>query len=105
MSPPSDTASLPIFRKSDQVFQLSLTELAFIVIFILLILFGWLVQHERERNARLEEAAKDAHDAAAQAAAWGDIRDQVGGMLKNGGARETDIDKVLSDLVERKTSL
>jgi len=105
MNSPADIAPLPLIKKSDQVFQLSLTELAFIVIFILLILFGWLVQHQQQRNAKLEKELVDAQKAAVSAEAWGDIRNEVSGMLRDRGATDKDINKSLSDLVERRTAL
>lgn len=47
--------SILVQRKNDQVFQLSLTELAFILIFLLLLLSGWMIGLEKGKRKELEE--------------------------------------------------
>lgn len=57
-------------RKTDQIYQLSLTEIAFILIFLLLLLLGWMIiktEKEKEdalkqRNYALAKAAEISHD-------------------------------------------
>jgi len=47
--------SMPPPRRSDQVFQLSLTEISFIVAFVLLLLLGWMVFNLQQKNEKAQE--------------------------------------------------
>ena len=41
-------------NKTDRIFQLSLTEVAFILVFLLLLLLGKLLMNERDKNIQLQ---------------------------------------------------
>lgn len=47
---------MSVSKRSDQVFQLSLTEIAFTIAFILLLLLGYLVMRESAAKRAAEEA-------------------------------------------------
>jgi predicted Rdx family selenoprotein len=79
-----------VARRSDQVFQLSLTEIAFTICFILLLLLGYLVFKEQTERKAAEEAlamvksfkgAKDALDTAKQ---------ELAGALRASGSSNPD---------------
>jgi hypothetical protein len=86
-----------VSKGSDQVFQLSLTEIAFTIAFILLLLLGYLVMRESEAKKEAEQAlAKvQALDAAQQAFEEATTR------LKQGlaGAGAANPDEIISRLV------
>lgn len=50
----------------DQVFQLSLTEIAFTLVFILLLLMGWMIHEADTRQAELETIITEAGEAQAR---------------------------------------
>jgi hypothetical protein len=86
-----------VSKRSDQVFQLSLTEIAFTISFILLLLLGYLVMRESEAKREAEEAlAKVQELGAAQEAL-----NQASSRLKEGlaGAGATKPDEIISRLV------
>jgi hypothetical protein len=90
-------------RRNDPVFQLSLTELAFTVAFLLLLLTGVLVaQAERERDAArqgMSEARDEWAQAAAKQAAAEAIRMQIRQEVARAGG--PDLDERLSELIRR----
>jgi hypothetical protein len=87
--------------RRDQVFQLSLTELAFTVVFLLLLLTGLMVVNtERERDAarKSEQAIRDQHAyLTAKEAAVAEVWTQIRLALAQAGVK--DLDERLSDLV------
>ncbi|UIF88587.1 hypothetical protein [Cupriavidus sp. UYPR2.512] len=85
-------------KSQDQIFQVSLTEVAFTVTFILLLLLGYkvmLLQRERDEARRNVEAVP-----AMQTLKQGleSMKDQIGRMLSGAGVRNPD--EVISKLVE-----
>ena len=90
-------------RRNDPVFQLSLTELAFTVAFLLLLLTAVLVaKAERERDA-LRQALDAAGEARAEAIAKEDAANAIWSemrlaLARGGGA---DLDERLSELIRR----
>jgi hypothetical protein len=87
-------------KRNDQVFQLSLTEIAFILVFLLLLLLGWMVfQTERDRNHLLEQVKKGA-DANAVVAAARSAKEDLERLARESGA--VDQSGVISQLVDRE---
>jgi hypothetical protein len=87
-------------KRNDQVFQLSLTEIAFILVFLLLLLLGWMVfQTERDRNNLLEQVKKGA-DASAVVAAAQRAKEDLERLARESGA--VDQSGVISQLVDRE---
>ncbi|MGZ5259217.1 MAG: hypothetical protein ACXWC0_16480 [Burkholderiales bacterium] len=87
-------------KRNDQVFQLSLTEIAFIIVFLLLLLLGWMVfQTERDRKALLEQAKKGA-DASAVIAAAERAKQDLRDLARKSGA--VDQSGVISQLINRE---
>lgn len=84
-------------KRNDQVFQLSLTEIAFTIAFILLLLLGYLVMRETEakKKAEAELARVQDLDAAKQAFDQASVQLQQG--LANAGA--TKPEEIISRLV------
>jgi hypothetical protein len=92
-----------VSKRSDQVFQLSLTEIAFTIAFILLLLLGYLVMRESEAKKKAEEAFSKVQDLGAAQRAF----DQASTRLRDGmsGAGATNPDELISRLVtEAKAS-
>lgn len=86
-----------VSKRSDQVFQLSLTEIAFTISFILLLLLGYLVMRESEAKKKAEETLAKVQDLSAAQQAF----DQASTRLKKGlaGAGRTNPDEIISKLV------
>lgn len=86
-----------VSQRSDQVFQLSLTEIAFTIAFILLLLLGYLVMRESEAKERAEEALAKVQDLGAAQQAI----NQASTRLKEGlaGAGAANPDEIISRLV------
>lgn len=86
-----------VSKRSDQVFQLSLTEIAFTIAFILLLLLGYLVMRESEAKKKAEEALAKVQDLGAAQLAF----EQASTRLKEelAGAGATNPDQVISRLV------
>lgn len=112
-------------KRNDQVFQLSLTELAFTIAFLLLLLLGYLFAKEHaeleaakeaitkvqtlEKAAAALDSAKTQFEAALGAAGIGDVSDVISKLTAAGEAREErdrlkqrvdDLDAKLSALTE-----
>jgi hypothetical protein len=87
-----------VSKPNDQVFQLSLTEIAFTIVFLLLLLLGYLLFAEQEKGEKLQEhlkeleADRDTRIAAEQA------RETLKQALAAAGA--TPADDVITKLVE-----
>ena len=116
-------------KKNDQIFQLSLTELAFTLVFLLLLLSGWMVLDEKQKGeeiaAKLAQSQKDiesiadakqiqvdadkALNALKKALAGTAYRpDEVISDLKRCSAKETENQQLqvkISDLDQRLTAL
>lgn len=86
-----------VSKRSDQVFQLSLTEIAFTIAFILLLLLGYLVSRESEAKKKAEEALAKVQELGAAQQAF----DEASRRLKEGlgGAGSTNPDEIVSRLV------
>jgi hypothetical protein len=86
-----------VSKRSDQVFQLSLTEIAFTIAFILLLLLGYLVMRESEAKKKAEEALAKVQDLGAAQQAF----DQASARLQQdlAGAGATDPNEIISRLV------
>lgn len=86
-----------VSKRSDQVFQLSLTEIAFTIAFILLLLLGYLVMRESEAKKKAEGALVKVQDLGAAQQAF----DQASARLQQGlaGAGATNPDEIISRLV------
>lgn len=84
-------------KRSDQVFQLSLTEIAFTISFILLLLLGYLVMRESEAKKEAEDALAKIQDLGAAKQAF----DQASLRLKEGlaGSGAANPDEIISQLV------
>lgn len=84
-------------QRNDQVFQLSLTEIAFTIAFLLLLLLGYLVFKEQvERQAAEAELAK-VQSAERASAALNTAKSELSTQLK--GAGVTNPDEIISKLV------
>ena len=86
-----------VSTRSDQVFQLSLTEIAFTIAFILLLLLGYLVMRESEAKKKAEAALANVQDLGAAQQAF----DEASRRIKEGlgGAGSTNPDEVISRLI------
>lgn len=97
---------LALPKKNEQVFQLTLTELAFTLVFLLLLLSGWMVLDEKrnadEKDKQLnqikEQQAKDAQ-AIAESKNLKEEAEQALGTLKSALSKEAgDPNAIISDL-------
>ena len=87
-------------RRNDQVFQLSLTELAFTIAFLLLLLLGTVVFHEQQARAAAEAELAHARTAAQEESKLSDVRREFEIEVKAAGLEAND--KTISALVEAK---
>jgi hypothetical protein len=89
-----------VTRRNDQVFQLSLTEIAFTLIFILLLLLGYLVVREQTEKeaalAALAEAKSAEASATSMEAAKAELVKALAGV--GGGKNAPSMDEVISRL-------
>jgi hypothetical protein len=75
-------------QRNDQVFSVSLAEIAFILVFILMVLLGFMLVHERAQRERLQldlERQGKALEAVAVAKAMNDARRQLEQAAQRGG--------------------
>jgi hypothetical protein len=87
-------------RSNDQVFQLSLTEIVFVIVFLLLLLLGWMVfDAERDRSHAINRTDTVA-DATALIAAAARARNDLDELVRQSGA--ADRADVISRLIERE---
>lgn len=84
-------------QRNDQVFQLSLTEIAFTIVFILLLLLGYLVFKEQADRKAAEEALKSVQGIEKASAALDKAKLGLGDALK--AAKASNPDEVISSLV------
>jgi hypothetical protein len=85
-------------RRSDQVFQLSLTEIAFAIAFILLLLLGWLVVTEQEARRAAEEALAHVQSVERATKTMNDAKADLAQTLRQAGA--TNPDEAIKRLVD-----
>jgi hypothetical protein len=86
-----------VTARSDQVFQLSLTEIAFTIAFILLLLLGYLVMRESEAKKSAEAALSRVQDLGAAQKAFDEASRRLKEDLKGTGSINPD--EVISRLV------
>lgn len=84
-------------HKNDQVFQLSLTEIAFTIVFILLLLLGYLVFKEQEDRKAAEDALKSVQGLEKASAALEKAKKGLGDSLR--AAKASNPDEVISAMV------
>jgi polyhydroxyalkanoate synthesis regulator phasin len=95
-------------RTNDQIFQLSLTEIAFMLAFLLLLLLGWMLFHADEHMRQLEQALLQAGDITAERQLLDTARAQLEKKLSEAGAKPEDIISSLvseSKLVQERDAL
>lgn len=85
-----------VSKRNDQVFQLSLTEIAFTISFILLLLLGYLVMRESEARKMAEEALANVQDLGAAQQAFDEASERLQEELDTAGA--TNPDEIISRL-------
>lgn len=91
-----------VSKRSDQVFQLSLTEIAFTITFILLLLLGFFVMREGKARKDAEEALAKAQNLAAAQQALEDASRTLNEQLKGAGVAKPD--ELISRLVAEATA-
>lgn len=84
-------------QRNDQVFQLSLTEIAFTIAFLLLLLLGYLVFKEQTERLAAEAALSKVQTAERATAALNAAKSEFSAQLK--GAAVSNPDEVISKLV------
>lgn len=84
--------------RNDQVFQLSLTEIAFSLVFILLLLLGYLVHLEQARREVAEIALANTRGAEASAAAMQTARSELAQALAAAGSRPENLDSIITKI-------
>ncbi len=87
-------------QRNDQVFQLSLTEIAFTIAFLLLLLLGYLVFREQAARQAAEAALARVQDTAEATAALADARRDLGEAVRQGGS--ADPERVITELLEAR---
>lgn len=85
-------------QRNDQIFQLSLTEIAFCIVFILLLLLGYLVIKEQEERKRAEETLAQLRSAEVLKQQLDNARAALVTELANAGKASPD--DVIAKLVE-----
>ncbi len=94
------TLAFPQTYARDRVFQLSLTEIAFIIAFLVMFLLGWMIVHmEREKNDVLARA-EEMGEAAALVAAADKAKTDLAALFAEKGAGRAD--QIVSELVARE---
>ncbi len=88
-------------RRNDQVFQLSLTEIAFTVSFILLLLLGYLVFREQAERREAEKALAAVTSTERATAAMKEAQQQLQEALGRGGVANPP--EIISRLVQAET--
>ncbi len=84
-------------KRSDQIFQLSLTEIAFTLAFILLLLLGYLVLRESDAKKRAESALTKVEELGTAQQVFSEASRRLEEGLKRAGS--TDPDEVISKLI------
>jgi hypothetical protein len=85
-------------HRNDQVFQLSLTEIAFTIAFLLLLLVGYRVWQEQAAHAAATAALAQAQQTQREAQSMAHARDELARALREAGV--ADVDAAISKLVE-----
>ena len=85
-------------QRNDQVFQLSLTEIAFTITFILLLLLGYLVFKEQSARKAAEEALAKTKNTIEASATLENVKSTIVQALSGAGASNPD--EVITKLVE-----
>ncbi|RYH56190.1 MAG: hypothetical protein EON54_12250, partial [Alcaligenaceae bacterium] len=85
-------------KQNDQIFQLSLTEIAFTISFILLLLLGYLVVKEQAARLAAEEALAGAMASQTTASALATARQDLAATVHRAGLPVSD--EIISKLVE-----
>lgn len=86
--------------KNDQVFQLSLTEIAFTLVFILLLLLGYVVVREQTARQAAEVALAEARQLASTTQSLERARIELEEALTSAGASPAKLDETISRLSE-----
>lgn len=87
-------------KPNDQVFQLSLTELAFTIAFILLLLLGWMVFKSEQDKKELEATIAGAGDTKITLIALNEAKTALSeALLENGAVKP---EEIISELVSQK---
>lgn len=84
-------------QQDDQVFQLSLTEIAFTIAFILLLLLGYLVFKEQSERLAAEAALAKVQSTERATAALHTVKGTLGAALRDAGASNPD--EVITKLI------
>ncbi len=77
-------------QRNDQVFQLSLTEIAFTVVFLLLLLLGYVVFKEEAERKAAEDALKQVQGLETATASLEKAKGELAVALQSGGAAKPD---------------
>jgi len=86
--------------KSDQVFQLSLTEIAFTLVFILLLLLGYLVVREQTAREAAEVALAEAQKLAVSTRSLEQAKAELQQALTDAGSNPESLEETISRLSE-----
>lgn len=87
--------------KSDSgVFQLSLAELAFMLVFVLLLLLGWMIFKFEQDKKQFENQIADAADINASLIMLEDAKTKLSNALRQNGT--VNPDEIISDLISKK---
>jgi len=86
-----------VAQRNDQVFQLSLTEIAFTISFILLLLLGYLVVREQVARTAAEAALASVQTAEGAAKALNEAKSELAGALRVAGVGNPD--EVITKLI------
>ena len=84
-------------KGNDQVFQLSLTEIAFTIAFLLLLLLGYLVFKEQMERHSVEDKLAKVQTAASATAMLNQVKSQISAQLQQAGT--TNPNEIISKLV------
>lgn len=85
-------------QKNDQIFPLSLAEIAFTIVFILLLLFAYLLLKEQNEKTELKETIEAGVNIKRLIQTYERTRENVKNILERGGYE--DLEEIISQLVE-----
>ena len=88
-------------RGSDQVFQLSLTEIAFTIAFMLLLLLGYMIFMQRDKVEQADQFLQDSRGIEQQQEALERVKEELTTAMRDAGA--TNADEMLSRLVDTES--
>ncbi|MFM0543716.1 hypothetical protein PQR29_03200 [Paraburkholderia strydomiana] len=95
-------------RANDQIFQLSLTEIAFMLAFILLLLLGYMLVQADEHANQLEETLVESGNIASNTRNLEKAREELAEALSRAGAKPDDVISALvsqAKLIEERDAL